>query len=160
MAPQQSTPDPSAHPRQPDHNRADLLEVLVEEHRTVERLFAVFETTADRARRRNTLATMLAELQRHGETEERYLYPATREYLSAGVDLAGHELRELAEVDALAERVRRLDDADPEFEPLVDALMTGIRHHVQEQETELFPRLRAACVPETLRQLGADASQP
>ena len=147
------------YPAQPSSNQPDLLDVLVAEHRTVERLFADFETTADRLRRRDMLLAMLAELQRHGATEERYLYPVTRQYLPAGVDLAGHELRELAEADELAERVRRLDDADPEFEPLVDALMAGIRHHVQEQETELFPRLRAACIPETLRQLGAAASK-
>ena len=156
MVPQE--PDPHHYPPDADSNRPDLLDVLVEEHRTVERLFADFETTADRVRRRAMLAAMLAELQRHGATEERYLYPATRQYLPAGPDLAGHELRELAEADALAERVQRLDDADPEFEPLVDELMAGIRHHVQEQETELFPRLRAACVPETLRQLGAAAT--
>jgi hypothetical protein len=157
VAPQD--PDPSEYPPEPDSNPPDLLDVLTAEHRTVERLFADFETTADRIRRRAMLIAMLAELQRHGATEERYLYPATRQYLPAGVDLAGHELRELAEADALAERVRRLDVADPQFEPLVDELMAGIRHHVQEQETELFPRLRAACVPETLRQLGAAATE-
>jgi hypothetical protein len=157
VAPQH--PDQPEYPPEPDPNPPDLLDILVAEHRAVERLFADFET-ADRARRRVMLAAMLAELQRHGATEERYLFPATREYLPAGADLAGHELREQAEVDALAERVRGLDVADPEFGPLVNELMTGIRHHVQEQETELFPRLRAACLPETLRQLGAQASHP
>ncbi len=136
----------------------DLVDVLIAEHRAVESLFADVETTSDRALRQKTLAAAIAEIRRHSAMEERYLYPATREHLPAGHALAAHELSEHAEANAKMNRLARLDDSDPDFEPLISALFTDIRDHVNEEETELFPRLRAACDPETLRRLGADAS--
>ena len=136
----------------------DLVDVLTAEHRAVESLFADVETTSDRALRRQTMAAVLAELRRHSAMEERYLYPATREHVAAGDALAAHEQREHAEADAKIDRLARLDASDPEYEPLMSALFTDIRDHVHEEETELFPRLRAACDPETLRRLGTDAA--
>jgi hemerythrin superfamily protein len=144
-------------PVSPGEPPADLVDRLVAEHRTVEGLFADIETTADRQLRREALDAVIAALKRHSATEERYLYPATREHLPAGEDIAGHQLRDHAEAAERMDRITRLDETDPEFEPLIATFMTDIRDHVQEEETEIFPRLRAACDPETLRQLGNDA---
>src|SRR5689334_24555756 len=117
----------------------DLVDVLTAEHRAVESLFADVETTSDRALRQQTMAAVLAELQRHSAMEERYLYPATREHLAAGDALATHEQREHAEAVAKMNRLAGLDASDPEYEPLLNALFTDIRDHVHEEETELFP---------------------
>lgn len=141
-----------------EDDEPDLVDVLTAEHRAVERLFADVETTADRQLRRETLAAVLAELRRHLAMEARFLYPATREHLAAGEVLAAHEQREHDEADAKMRRLAGLDDSDPEFELLVTSLFTDIRDHVTEEEIELFPRLRAACDPETLRRLGSDAA--
>jgi hemerythrin superfamily protein len=141
-----------------EDDERDLVDVLTAEHRAVERLFADVETTSDRRLRRKTLAAALAELRRHSAMEERFLYPATREHVPSGEVLAAHELREHAEADAKMRRLARLDDSDPEYDPLVSSLFTDIRDHVTEEETELFPRLRAACDRETLRRLGSDAA--
>jgi hemerythrin superfamily protein len=136
----------------------DLVDVLTAAHRTVESLLADVETTSDRRLRQRALVAALAALQRHSTIEERFLYPATRKHLPAGDVLAAHEEREHAEADEKMHRLARLDDTDPEYEPLVSSLFTDIRVHVNEEETELFPRLRAACDPETLRRLGSDAA--
>jgi hemerythrin superfamily protein len=144
--------------REDADNERDLVDVLTAEHRAVESLFADVETTSDRTLRQETLAAVLAELRRHAAMEERYLYPATRAHLPAGDALAAHELRERAEADAKMDRLAGLDESDPEYEPLMSALFTDIRDHVHEEETELFPRLRAACDRETLRRLGSDAA--
>jgi hemerythrin-like domain-containing protein len=141
-----------------EDDERDLVDVLTDEHRAVERLFADVETTSDRQLRRETLAAALAELRRHSDLEERFLHPATRKHLASGDVLAEHEQREHDEADAKMRRLAGLDDSDPEFEPLVSSLFTDIRDHVNEEETELFPRLRAACDPETLRRLGTDAA--
>jgi len=136
----------------------DLVDVLTAAHRTVESLLADVETTSDRRLRRRALIAALAALQRHSTIEERFLYPATRKHLPAGDVLAAHEEREHAAADEKMNRLARLDDTDPEYEPLVNSLFTDIRVHVNEEETELFPRLRAACDRETLRRLGSDAA--
>jgi hemerythrin superfamily protein len=146
-----NVPDESAEP--------DLVDVLTSEHRTVEGLFADIETTSDRALRRDALDAAIAALKRHSDLEERYLHPTTRERLEAGEVLAAHEEREHADAQALIERIGDLPDNDPELDPLLSTLMSDVRYHVQEEETELFPRLRAACQPGELRRLGEDASR-
>lgn len=160
-------PDPTARSSQPtvpwtrtaehDDEDPDLIDVLVAEHRVVEQLFAEIETTTDDPRRRRDIVdVVIAELTRHSAAEERYLYPTTREHLSAGEDLAKHELAEHAEAAELISRIKPLDATDPDLDPLITRLMADMRHHVQEEETELFPRLRQACSRESLRRLGTE----
>jgi hemerythrin superfamily protein len=145
-----------AAPQEPD---PDLVDVLIAEHREVESLLADIETTSGAVRRESLLAAIEC-LKRHSVTEERYLYPATREHLEAGEVLAQHEMREHAEADDKMHRIAHLAESDPAYEPLVHEFLTDVRDHVQEEEIELFPRLRAACDPEELRRLGSDAATP
>ena len=137
----------------------DLVDILVAQHRAVERLFADVETTSDRAIRRDTLAVVMAALRQHSRTEERFMYPATRDSLSAGEDIVGHEEREHRDAARLMDRIGSLEDSAPGYEPLVSELLDSVRCHVQEEETEIFPRLRAACDPVVLERLGADAAR-
>ena len=137
----------------------DIIDMLVTEHRTLEGLFADVETTSDRALRREVLDTAIASLKAHAAKEERFLYPVTRAQVPSGDALADHELREHADADLIIDRIRSLEDTDPEFDPLVTAMMTDVRRHVQEEETEIFPRLRSACPAETLRELGQKAGR-
>jgi hemerythrin-like domain-containing protein len=133
----------------------DLVDLLVADHRTIERLFAEIETsTGNPKRRRETVDIVIAALRRHSSAEEEYLYPVAREHLSAGADIAEHEIAEHAEADELMNQLHSLDLTDSPFEPLLARLIEGIRRHVQEEETELFPRLRQACGRETLVELG------
>jgi hemerythrin superfamily protein len=133
----------------------DLIDVLTADHRTVERLFAEIETsTGNPKRRREVVDVVIAELTRHSSAEEQYLYPTAREHLSAGEDIADHEIAEHAEAEELMRQLMPLDVSDTQFDALLAELIEGIRHHVQEEETELFPRLRQACDHETLVDLG------
>jgi hemerythrin-like domain-containing protein len=135
----------------------DIIDVLVSEHRTLEGLLADVETTSDRTLRLEVLEVAIASLKEHAAKEERFLYPVTRAQVPSGDALADHELREHADADRIIDRIRGLEDTDPEFDPLVTAMMTDVRRHVQEEETEIFPRLRSACPAETLRELGQKA---
>jgi len=135
----------------------DIIDVLVSEHRTLEGLLADVETTSDRTLRLEVLEVAIASLKEHAAKEERFLYPVTRAQVPSGDALADHELREHADADRILDRIRGLEDTDPEFDPLVTAMMTDVRRHVQEEETEIFPRLRSACPAETLRELGQKA---
>lgn len=113
----------------------DLVDLLVAEHRRLESLFAEIETAQSPAARRAALDAAVAMLAAHTATEERLLHahlpPALAEYEAA-------EHRRVAEVVA---RLTELNDVDPGFELLLAALLEAVREHVQEEETELFPRL-------------------
>jgi iron-sulfur cluster repair protein YtfE (RIC family) len=135
----------------------DIIDLLVTEHRALEGLLADVETTSDRALRREVLDAAIASLKEHTAKEKQFLHPVTRARVPSGDVLVDHELREHADADRIIERIRGLADTDPEFDPLVSTMMNDVRHHVQEEETEIFPRLRTACPAETLRELGEKA---
>jgi hemerythrin superfamily protein len=134
----------------------DVIAVLVTDHREVEEMFSRLEQmTGDIGERSKLLAEQVViELVRHSVAEEEYLYPAVREHVTGGGELADHEIAEHAEAEETMKRLEGLEPGDSAFWPTVELLMRQIRHHVQEEENDLFPRLRAACPPEQLVELG------
>ncbi|MDR8413773.1 hemerythrin domain-containing protein [Nonomuraea sp. 3-1Str] len=135
----------------------DVITVLVTDHREVEQMFAELETMIGAiGERPQTLAEQVViELVRHSVAEEAYLYPAVREHVPGGDELADKEIAEHAEAEETMKRLERLEPGDDDFWPVLEELMREIRHHIQDEEGDLFPRLRAACPPEALTELGA-----
>jgi hemerythrin-like domain-containing protein len=113
----------------------DLIDLLVGEHRRIESLFADIETASSPAARRAVLDAAITTLAAHTATEERLLHA----HLPA--ELADYEAAEHHRIDDLVARLTALNDVDPAFEVLLAALLEAVREHLQEEETELFPRL-------------------
>lgn len=117
----------------------DLVGLLVADHRRIESLFADVETATTPHARRAALDAAVTCLAAHTATEERLLRPALREHLPA--EIADYEAAEHRRVDELIQRLTGLNDVDPAFGALLAALLESVREHLQEEETELFPRL-------------------
>ncbi|GAA3204059.1 hemerythrin domain-containing protein [Nonomuraea helvata] len=134
----------------------DVIAVLVKDHREVEQMFSKLEHMkggiSDEAK---TLAEQVViELVRHSVAEEEYLYPAVRKHVPGGDEIADHEIAEHSEAEETMKRLEALEPGDDDFWPTTELLMRQIRHHLQEEEGDLFPKLRAACPPEQLVELG------
>jgi hemerythrin superfamily protein len=135
----------------------DVVDVLLADHREVERLFAEIEAAAgDRQRREDLVNVVVAELMRHSAAEEQYLYPAARRHLPDGDRIADHELAEHARAEEVMKALLKRDGDDDGFDQLVSKLMSEIRHHVEEEETDLFPKLRQSCDRQTLVDVGTE----
>jgi len=133
----------------------NLISVITQDHREVEAVFQELESGEGTPEHRRDLADhVIAELVRHSVAEEEYMYPAAREALEGGDELADHELEEHAEAEKLMKQLDGLDPTDPRFDELLGTLMAEIRHHIEEEETDLLPKLEAACSQEQLRDLG------
>jgi iron-sulfur cluster repair protein YtfE (RIC family) len=117
----------------------DVLHHLTEEHRKVEGLLDQLADTEPGEERDDLVEQLEHSLGVHMAVEEHFVYPIVE-------DVAGAEARqeELAEHDltrtGLAQ-LRELIDG-PGFGAVVAMLQGGIGHHVEEEETELFPQLR------------------
>ncbi|TDC93403.1 hemerythrin domain-containing protein [Saccharopolyspora aridisoli] len=136
-------------------HEGDLVAVLTSDHRAVDSAFEKYESGGlSEEQRRDLVDHIITELVRHSVAEEQYLYPAAREHLPGGDELADHEIEEHAEAEKLMKELERLEVSDPEFDEKVLELARDIRHHVEEEERGLFPRLQAACTVEELRHLG------
>lgn len=134
----------------------DLVDILASDHRTIEDLFVQLESVpTDVGRRRDLVDVAIAELMRHAVAEEQYLYPATRRCLD-GDELAERELAEHREAERLMSDIMSTDVEHPEFGPLVTRLIREVRRHMREEESVLFPMLRADCEPEALLNLGTE----
>jgi len=97
---------------------------------------------------------VIAELVRHSVAEEMYVYPTARKVLPDGDQVAEHEIREHAEAEQLMKELEGLDATGAKFDTTLAALTAAIRHHVRDEETDLFPRLRQSCSVEDLQALG------
>ena len=120
----------------------DALTFLTRDHRTVERLFKAYERTGTSNQKQRLAVQILRELSVHASIEEQFLYPTARE-LSKSFDapvLEALEEHHLAKV-SLAE-LDKMSPRDERFDAKMAVLMETIRHHVKEEEGELFPKLK------------------
>jgi hemerythrin superfamily protein len=151
MAAHASTERASAAPP----GRQDAIVYLKAQHREVEALFKEFAGTGDRAfkTRRKVLDRIIVALARHAFIEEQVLYPAARGVPDTGDDV----LEALEEHHIVKWELQELSDLDPRdehFNAKVAVLMENVRHHVGEEESELFPTLRRSMTRKRLVELG------
>ncbi|MFI0089376.1 hemerythrin domain-containing protein [Streptomyces bobili] len=133
----------------------NVIDELVTDHREVEELFGKIEALPAGHKDRKMYADQVTmELVRHSVAEEAYLYPAVREHVAGGDALADKELEDHAKAEQIMKDLESCEADDPQFDRLVGMLMTEIREHVADEEGNLFPRLRSACPPDALGDLG------
>ncbi|MGW1952888.1 hemerythrin domain-containing protein [Streptomyces sp. NPDC001920] len=133
----------------------NVIDELVTDHREVEELFGRIEALPSGDKDRKVYAEQVTmELVRHSVAEEEYLYPAVREHVAGGDTLADRETEDHSKAEQIMKDLEGCEAGDPDFDRLVGMLMTEVRSHIADEEQNLFPRLRAACPPEALDQLG------
>ena len=134
----------------------DAIAELRRDHTEIRRLFEKFERTSPGAhkRRRDLVDGMIEALSVHAGVEETVFYPQVRELVPA---LDDEVLEGLEEHHVAKWTLRELEKVDPEderFEAKVTVLMESVRHHMREEEEELFTRIRADLPPQELEDIG------
>ncbi|MFH9613561.1 hemerythrin domain-containing protein [Streptomyces pratensis] len=133
----------------------NVIEELTTDHREVEELFSKIEVQPVGDQQRRKLADELTiELVRHSVAEERHLYPAVREHVEGGDEIADEEISDHAQVERHLKDLEGLPADDPQFDDLVARLKLEVSEHVRDEEGRLFPMLAAACTPQVLDALG------
>lgn len=133
----------------------NIIDELTTDHREVEDFFRRIEAMPSGHKdRKNLIDQMTIELVRHSVAEEQYLYPAVREHVSNGGAMADKEMKDHAEVEKILKRLEGCSAGDPQLDQLFMALKDAVTRHVQDEEANLFPQLRAACSADALDALG------
>jgi hemerythrin-like domain-containing protein len=141
----------------PDDQR-DVIEVLEQDHREVEQMFAELEalratTDSDAlSRRKDLMEQVTIELVRHSVAEEVLVYPQVEQKVDAGE--AERAKKEHAEAEETLQRLERLDPDDAAFDIELATLMREIREHIAEEEGEMFVHMRQVLSEDELRKLG------
>ena len=135
---------------------ADAIALLTADHAEVDRLFERYERLAEAdaaADERETLARQICSLLTvHAAIEEEIFYPAAREACDEDDLLDEAEVEHASAKDLIAQ-IEEMDADDDLYDAKVKVLGEYVRHHVQEEETEMFPQCRSAKMD--LQALGA-----
>ncbi|MES2015559.1 MAG: hemerythrin domain-containing protein [Pseudomonadota bacterium] len=124
----------------------DAITLLTRDHQEVKAMFEQYEGLGERAHTaKQQLATQIcAALIRHATVEEELFYPAVYATAEDAEDLVDEALVEHAAAKKLIMQLLALDPGDDMYDAIVKVLSEQIEHHVQEEEGELFPKVRRA----------------
>lgn len=126
----------------------NALDMLEEDHKKVQKLFKQFEKLdGDEETRAALVQEAIAEIKIHTAIEEQVFYPAARETLGdeeEGEDLLNEAAVEHDSAKALIEKLEGLDPSDPYFAATFTVLGEYVNHHIHEEESELFPKVKKA----------------
>jgi hemerythrin superfamily protein len=122
----------------------DAITLLKEDHRRIEKLFAGFERSGSRAvkTRRRLVDRMAAELTMHATLEEHVFYPLVRQSVPHADAVVLESLEEHHVVKVLLKELTDTAPSDEHFGPKVAVLIDVVRHHVDMEERDIFPRMR------------------
>jgi hemerythrin superfamily protein len=133
------------------------IEMLTADHRTVEEMFERYESEkeSDDDTKRAIAQRICGELTVHAQVEEELFYPWLRENL----DEDDMEMVEEAQVEhqSAKDLIAQLEGAseiDETYDAKVKVLGEYIKHHVQEEENEIFPEVSSE--KEALDELGQE----
>lgn len=137
----------------------NAIELLTTDHEAVEALFQQVEST-DPSEHPAIFEQINAELQAHAHIEETIFYPSLQEEGSDElVEITSEALQEHQQMKTfLGELSVAASDAEI-FEPLLTKLIQDVRHHVEEEEGEMFPMVEDEFEEATIEAWGDQMQQ-
>ena len=115
-------------------------DLLKKQHKEVKALFKKIENTEGARERRRLMNEISIALEGHTAIEEEMFYPAIRNVTGCGsrVDDAYHEHQTVKD---LLYQMTSIDPVSEEFDQKLAELKDAVIHHVEEEESEMFPRV-------------------
>ena len=138
------------------HHPMNALTLLKQDHNNVDALFERFEQLGDvgMETKREVVDKIIEQLSVHAAIEEQLFYPAVREAVAGSEDTVLEALEEHHVAKWTLSELEKMAPSDERFDAKVKVLIESIRHHVEEEDTELFPKVREAMSNEQLEKLG------
>ncbi len=129
----------------------DVVDLIMQDHREVERLFAELK---DHPEKRPLLVPVLtAVLTAHSRAEEAEVYPVAKDEAGETEEVE-HSQEEHAEAEQLLLKLSRTDPTSPAFEDVLRELVESVTHHVEEEESTVLPGMRERLDEQRREELG------
>jgi hemerythrin superfamily protein len=119
----------------------NALEVLKQDHQKVKGLFQEARQGTDRNKRKELFDKIDTELEIHTHIEETIFYPAIEEH-EEFKEMVAEALEEHQEAKMLLDELEELGADNHDFSSKLQQLMEAVEHHVEEEEGEMFPKIR------------------
>jgi len=117
----------------------NAIDMLKRQHRQVDNLFKELEDAKSAGPRRKAFELIADALAVHATIEERHFYPAVKKRQTEDILLEAVE--EHLEIKRVIADLLEMDAADENFQAKVKVLQEDVEHHVEEEETVLFPKV-------------------
>jgi len=123
----------------------DAIKLLKADHKEVSDLFEAYEKLGERAQTKKAqIASKICKaLSVHAQIEEEIFYPEVRAEMDEDELLDEAEVEHGSIKDLVAEIEHGLDgEIDGKFDAKVKVVSEWVKHHVKEEQNELFPKVR------------------
>ena len=139
----------------------DAIVLLKKDHQEIEKAFKAFEKAGERAtKEKGRLVDRIIELLTvHTYVENEVMYPRVRELLpelDGDID-ESYEEHHVADL-VVMELVAMSPDAE-RFDAKTTVLIENGRHHIEEEEQDWFPQVRAGLGRKVLSEIGAEMEE-
>ncbi len=124
---------------------ADALEILKRDHDEVETLFDRYQSAREESNgelKEQLVAAVCKALTLHADIEEALFYPALRRADRGAADLLDEAFVEHQSLRAFVNDLASALPDEPFYDARVKVLSEYVKHHVKEEEGELFPLAR------------------
>jgi hemerythrin-like domain-containing protein len=140
----------------------DVFEVLGADHADVKGMLTVLaespghtdQDEAVQAARQDVVDYLVMDSSRHEAAEEQYFWPAVRNRLGNGNELADKAISQETKAKEILAKLDKLTSRDQEFDELLVAFIPAARQHIAFEESRVWPSLREALSPAESEELG------
>ena len=135
----------------------DAIVLLKDDHKQIRKLFRDFQDAGENATKTkaNVVDKILEALTVHTYLENECIYPAVRELLPGVEDDVLESYEEHHVADVLVMELFALTPDAERFDAKTTVLIESVTHHIEEEETDWFPKVREGLSRKQLQELGA-----
>lgn len=139
----------------------DAIVMLKEDHKEVKKLFRQFQqagqdATAEKGR---LVEAIIEALTVHTFLENEVMYPEVRRLLPALDQDVLESYEEHHVADVLCAELAAMGPQDEHFDAKTTVLIENVTHHIEEEEQDWFPKVRAGLGRKQLQELGERMAQ-
>lgn len=129
----------------------DAITMLKDDHKRVQRLFRSLEKHDT-----SVVPEICQELKIHTQLEEAVFYPAVKGEVPDTTEEVAESMEEHHVAKVLIEELESMSDADEQYFAKATVLMEMVRHHIEEEEGEMFPEIRENLGRKRLQEVGQE----
>ena len=129
-----------------------IRELLLMDHTKADILFMEILGTNDPHKIQEYFGQLYKDIKAHGTAEEQVVYPAVRQYYEHTQEIYA----QTDEVMEMLDEIKLINPASSEFKAKIEQLRTAVRTHINQEEKDIFPKLRDNFSHEQQKQMASE----
>ena len=140
---------------------SDAIVLLKADHKEITRLFREFQAAGDNAvkAKGRLVEQMISLLTVHTYIENEVMYPEVRKLVPDLEDDVLESYEEHHVADVLCMELSAMSPGAERFDAKATVLIENVTHHIEEEEQDWFPKVRAALGRKQLQEIGDQLEQ-